>query len=279
MTGDPTPVAGRVQAVDRAFALWEAVVQSGRPLTAQELGAVCGLNRSTAWRLLRTLEYHGVLERDPVTQRYEIGYAVTQAAGLAGHDALVRRVHPLLAEFGRRAGESVTLAVAERFTLLYVDQIDPPIGVAPSWRDKHIPLHATSGGKVFLAWLPGEERDAVLPRRLERYTETTITVRDELERELSWIRDRGYGLCVGEFEEFSNGVSAPVLDARDRPLAVVNVWGPSARLGRERLDALGLETRIAAGRIAAALGLGAETAAGEVAESVSGPSSAAAASP
>lgn len=245
----------RVQAVDRAFALWEAVVQSPTPLTAQELGAVCGINRSTAWRLLRTLEYHGVLERDPTTQRYEIGYAVMQAAGVAGHDALVRRVHPLLSDFGRRVGESVTLAVAERFSLLYVDQVDPPNGVAPSWRDKHIPLHATSGGKVYLAWLPSEERDSVLPRRLERYTDTTITDRPRLERELTEIREAGYALCVGEYEEFSNGVSAPVLDARDRPLAVVNVWGPSARLSREGLDPLGRETARTADEIAAALGL------------------------
>ena len=63
-----------MQAVDRAVALLKAVA-AGEPATAPELAAACGLNRSTAWRLLATLEHHGLVERDPVTQRYALGHA------------------------------------------------------------------------------------------------------------------------------------------------------------------------------------------------------------
>jgi DNA-binding IclR family transcriptional regulator len=246
--------AQRVQAVDRAIALLKAVAAGERPATAVELADACGLNRSTAWRLLATLEYHGLVERDPVGQRYGVGYAASQLAGAGGHEALVRRARPTLQRFCDATGELVTLAVAQRFELVYVDQVDPPSSIGPHWLGRPLPLHATSAGKAYLAWLSDAERDAILPARLERYTPTTITDRERLETELSQIRRDGYGVCVGETEEFSNGASAPVLDLRARPVAVVNVWGPSQRVTRRRLPALGREALRAAHDIAAGLG-------------------------
>ena len=49
----------------------------------------------------------------------------------------------------------------------------------------------------------------------------------------------GYGACLGEFEDFSNGVSAAVFDHRARPVAIVNIWGPSQRVTERRLPTLG----------------------------------------
>ena len=61
-----------------------------------------------------------------------------------------------------QVGESVTLAAARRFTLAYIDQVDPTGVPSPDWLGRSLPLHATSSGKVFLAWLPENEREAVL---------------------------------------------------------------------------------------------------------------------
>ena len=116
-----------------------------------------------------------------------------------------------------------------------------------------IPLHATSSGKVFLAWLPDQEREALLSGGLEPYTDRTITDRDQLEAELSEIRRIGYGVCVGEFEDFSNGVSAAVLDLRGRPVVIVNIWGPSQRVTRGRLPSLGRAVLRAAHEISVGL--------------------------
>jgi DNA-binding IclR family transcriptional regulator len=246
--------ARRVQAVDRAVALLKAVAASERPATALELAASCELNRSTAWRLLATLEHHGLIEREPATQRYCLGYSATQLAGTTGQDALIRRSRPTLKRFCEATGELVTLAVAQRFGLVYVDQVDPPNSIGPDWLGRPLPLHATSAGKTYLAWLSEAERDAILPAQLERYTPTTITDRTRLEAELVEIRRDGYGVCVGETEEFSNGASAAVLDLRARPVAVVNVWGPSQRVTRRRLASLGRQALRAAHEISAGLG-------------------------
>src|SRR5262249_42275459 len=120
----------------------------------------------------------------------------------------------------------------------------------PSWLGRAIPLHATSGGKVFLAYLPAAERESVLPPALEGFTETTIVDRGRLLSELDGVRRLGYATCVGEYQLFSNGVSAAGLDGRERPLAIVNVFGPSPRVTDEQLPALG-ERTVAAARVVA----------------------------
>jgi DNA-binding IclR family transcriptional regulator len=231
----------RIQAVDRAVALLKSVAASATPPTVLELARDCGINRSTAWRLLRTLEHHGLVDRDPVTQRYTVGYGAISVAAAVTDGALVRRIRPLLGRLAEATGESVTLAVARRFNLVYVDQVDPPNLLVPSWLDRPLPLHATSGGKAFLAWLGRDERDAILPRVLPRYTAHTVTDRDRLEREFAEIRKTGYALCAREYEEFSSGASAAVLDTRQYPIAVINVWGPAPRNPARRLHEIGRE--------------------------------------
>ncbi len=231
----------RIQAVDRAIVLLKAVAASSTPPTVLELARRCGINRATAWRLLRTLEHHGLVDRDPVTQRYTVGYAATVVASAVTDDALIRRVRPLLTDLCLRTGEIATLAVARRFNLVYVDQVEPPNMMAPNWLDKPLPLHATSGGKAFLAWLGRDERDAVLPAELPRYTDHTVTDREELERELAEARRTGFAMCDREYEEFSSGSSAAVLNSRRSPIAVVNVWGPAAINSARRLRDIGRE--------------------------------------
>ena len=231
----------RIQAVDRAVALLKSVADATTAPTVLELAKACSINRSTAWRLLRTLEYHGLVDRDPITQRYTIGYGAISVASAVTDDALVRRVRPLIEQLTIRTSESVTLAVAKRFNLVYVDQVDPPELIMPSWLGRALPLHATSGGKVFLAWLRPEEREAILPGELVRYTDQTITDRGELDRELESVRQTGYAICDREYEEFSSGASAAVLSARQAPMAVINVWGPAPRNPVSRLHELGIE--------------------------------------
>ncbi|MFL5952880.1 MAG: IclR family transcriptional regulator [Gaiellaceae bacterium] len=238
-----------IQSVDRAAALLKAVANSPAPLTVVELAAQCGLNRSTAWRLLATLDAHGLVERDPRTQRFSIGYAIFQIAAAGDYDALVRRAHPVLERLAVETGETVNLAVAKRFHLVYVHQVEPPQIMSPNWLGREVALHATSSGKAFLAWLPKEERQALLRGKLERFTSTTVTERRRLEQELEEVRRDGYSVCIGELEEKLYGASAAILNERERPVAIVSVWGPQHRVPAERLPEIGRQARAAADQI------------------------------
>ena len=244
-------IVNTVQAVDRAAALLKAVANAERPATVPELALTCGINRSTAWRLLATLERQGLVDRDPATQTYGLGYAVFQIAAADDHNSLVRLARPVLEKLANATRATVSLAVAKRLELVYVDQVEEPRAISPNWVGRSLPLHATSGGKAFLAWLPKDERAALLNGRLRRFTATTVTDRRRLGQELAGDRRRGYSTCLGELEETLSGVSSAVLDQRERPVAIVNAWGPSSRLTADRLAAVGAKTAAAAEEIRA----------------------------
>ena len=245
---------GRIQSLDRAAALLNAV-SAGAPegRSAAELAVECGLNRATAWRLLATLEHHSMVERDPATNRYSIGFAIARMATAAGVEGLVRRSHEVLERLCHDTGETANLAVPQRVGLTYVDEVVPPVVLSARWLGRQVPIHATSAGKALLAWLADDEIDSMLAAPLAGYTETTRTSGAALRAELAEVREQGYSVSVGELEPHLYGVAAPVLDGRGRPFAIVCVWGPRDRVPESRFAELGARAREAADEISAAM--------------------------
>jgi DNA-binding IclR family transcriptional regulator len=246
---------GRVQSLQRALALLDAIAgASPHGATVAELAFRCGINRATAWRLLATLESNGFVERDPATSRYEIGYTVARLAAASGVDAVVRRAHHVLERVCAQTGEAAILALARRSGLVYVDEVAPPAVLTVNWLARPVPLHATSTGKAWLAWLPEPEARGVLGPVLEGFTDATVTDFGRLFDELAQIREHGFAVSAGELEPALFGVSAPVLRPGDRrPLAVFSIWGPADRVPRSRLQALGSVAIDAAAAVEAAL--------------------------
>jgi DNA-binding IclR family transcriptional regulator len=246
--------SGRVQSVDRAVELLRAVAGSAPAgETVAALAARCAINRATAWRLLATLEHHGMVERDQASNRYRIGFTVERLAASAGVEGLINRAHPVVERLAAETGETVNLAVPRNGELTYVDEVVPSTVLSARWLGQPAPFHATSTGKALLAWLPDDERAALLPARLHRYTGTTLTTLPALRGELKAVRDQGYAVSVGEMEPSLFGVSSAVRDARDHPMAVLSIWGPRDRVPEDRFPALGALAAAGAAEIARAV--------------------------
>jgi DNA-binding IclR family transcriptional regulator len=237
-TEEPLGRGGRIQSVDRAVALLRAVATAtDGDATLQALAERTGLNRSTAWRILATLEHHGLVERRD-GGGYAVGVSAARIGAAFAADGLVRRAHPVIAHLATLSGETATIAVTRGTGLYYVDQVAATRAESDNWLGRSVPLHCTSTGKAYLAWLPDDEVEELLPARLPRFTATTTTERSRLLAELHDTRARGYSTCAGELETDSNGVGAPVLDG-GRPIAVVSIWGPPDRIPPSRFGALG----------------------------------------
>ena len=241
--GQPARESVHVQSVERAAALLRAVAAaSGPSATAAALAEAVGLNRTTTWRILATLEHERLVSHDRRTGWYSLGFGLIDLAGQAG-GALARTAREVLDRVAARSGETAALAVLRDDRLVYVGEATAGAVVAAGWQGRQVPLHATSTGKVLLAYSGPQDVRRLLGLnrggRLPRFTPTTTTSLTELERELDEIRDRGYADCRGEFETTAWGVSAPVLDLSGRPVAVLSIWGPSDRLTADRFPELG----------------------------------------
>ncbi len=173
------------------------------------------------------------------TGRWSVGMAVVEIARSAGADVVVQSAHEVLERLSLRTGETAALAVVRSEGLTYVDEVTPSAIVAATWHGQTVPLHATSTGKVLLAFGDPSAVRRLTASTLRRYTDTTTTDPARLLDELDEVRSRGYAVCRGEYEASLWGVSAPVLDAAARPLAVLSIWGPGDRVGVEEFDELG----------------------------------------
>jgi len=243
----------RIQSVDRAVDLVQAVAAAApETATAPALARACGLNRATAWRLLKTLQARGLVALDEATGRYSIGLTAVELGNAAGPDALIAAARPVLERMCRETGDTASLAVAGIGGLRYVAEVTPAAVLTASWLGRSVPVHATSTGKAMLAFLPAEQVRRALGGELRSFTAATITEPEALAAELVATRARGYGICAGELESSLYGVSAPVLDHTRRPVAVLSIWGPHDRVHESMFAELGTVTVRAAAQISAA---------------------------
>ncbi|MBO0693472.1 MAG: IclR family transcriptional regulator [Acidimicrobiaceae bacterium] len=257
MTAEDLSIEGTapVQSVDRALRLVE--ILAGREAAGvTELAAVLGVHKSTASRLLSTLERHGIVEQDPGRGSYRLGAALAFLAGaVTGRVRLFQASHATAERLAHEVGETVTLAVLEGDRLVTVDHIAPgPAPVPPDWPDLTLPVHATASGKVLLAWLPEHDIRRLLGHPLLRYTSATVVDPDELAEELFGVREQGWALAMEEHSPGLNAVSAPIFDRDGAPIAALTIVGPSSRLGPERLEHVAVLTALRATEVSTRLG-------------------------
>jgi DNA-binding IclR family transcriptional regulator len=246
---------GSLQSVNRALTALELVADAGE-LGVSELGRQLGVHKATASRLAAVLAERGLLERDPVSERYRIGFGLVRLAGAAmsGLD-LVRLSRPILETLAERSREASNLGVRSGDDVVYVDQIAGSRSIVTvSWVGRRTPLHCTSNGKVLLAHADEPDRERILAGPLEAFTPHTVTDPDKLRRELTAIRTRGYAQAVEELEDGLNAVAAPVRQADGRVIAALGVSGPAFRMHAVDIPRLGLLSAEAAQAVSRQLG-------------------------
>ena len=246
---------GGVQSVDRALTILSVLARLGQA-GVTEIAMELGVHKSTAFRLVSTLEAHELVEQTEDRGKYRLGLGLVRLAGAStARLDVVQEARPVCRKLAAECGETVNVAVLSDRAALYVDQAAGSAALpSHNWVGQHIPLHATSNGKVLLSGLEPDEVD----RRVEAlpaYTETTITDRRQLHEELAYVRERGYAVATDELELGLTALAAPVHIAHGVVVASVSVSGPSYRLPEPRVSELVLLVVEAADDVSRRVGL------------------------
>jgi IclR family acetate operon transcriptional repressor len=231
-TDHPTPKY-QVRSVQRALTLLRAFLAHEGELSAAELSKATGLDPSTVFRLLATLEAQGFVETNHGAAKYRPGVVLLELGSrfLKNNDIRTRAIESL--EFLRdEFGETVHLTILDGNEVVYLEKLAGlhPIGFMSSRVGDRNPAHCTGVGKALLAFLTDEELARRYPDgRLERFTEQTITDLDELRAELARVRSRGYAVDLQEHELGVKCVAVPAFDHK-KTAAAVSVSGPVDRM-------------------------------------------------
>jgi DNA-binding IclR family transcriptional regulator len=245
-----------VRSVDRAASLLLELGECGGDAGVTELARRLGLHKSTASRLLATLEKRGLVEQDEETGKYRLGLVVIRLAEHAERTLDLRAIAmPELDRLARATRETTGIGVVDGDQVLTVAQADGPNLVAMGdWTGRGVPLHSVAAGKVLLASMPEREILRLVRRGLQQFTDRTITGLEPLLEELAKVRRRGYATAFGEYDHGMNAIATPVHDARGRVIAALDVWGPAFRVTPQRIPELVQHAREAATAVSVRLG-------------------------
>ncbi|MGW6912221.1 IclR family transcriptional regulator [Kitasatospora sp. NPDC054939] len=210
------------QSVDRALTILASLGDG--PVTLEQAATGIGVHKSTALRLLRTLEDHGFVHRQS-DRRYRLGGRVLSLADRALAEIDVRRVAaPHLAALHERSGHTVQLAVLHEGEVLYVDELTGRAGpMRPSWIGRRAPAASTAIGRVLLADRAGPGAADGPPG---------------LGAELAAVRSRGWAVESAGHREAVTCVAAPVAGSGGRTVAACAVSAPAELAPAARLSRL-----------------------------------------
>ncbi|HKV88112.1 MAG TPA: IclR family transcriptional regulator [Candidatus Dormibacteraeota bacterium] len=227
-----------MESADRVLRVLEVFGPAERELSLSDIAERMQLPKSSVHRLLGTLISRGFVERDSQNHRYSLGIRLFEVGSNVIHGrGLHAAAHPILEELTMSTGETSHLAVGSGTEAVYVYKLDGPSAIQmPSRVGGRAPGHATSIGKVLLAWGGSDLRRQMDGVPLRPYTVNTITDLDGFDAELELVRSRGYATDMEEFEIGLRCVAAPVHDMTDRVIAAVGIAAPAIRLNEDAMS-------------------------------------------
>jgi IclR family pca regulon transcriptional regulator len=229
-----------IQSVARALSILELFSDRRPSLTVSEVAELTGLNRATCYRFCQTLRHLGYLE-ELSDRRFRPGLkAVSLAYSALSSRELPELAMPYLQRLREDINETVNMALLDDTEVVYVARVlsDHLISLR-LYVGSRLPAYASSLGRAMLAFLPEDERDAILDRsELVPLTANTISDRKRLVSELKKIRKQGYAVNNQEIAPGLRGIAAPVLTDSGRPIAAINVSIPHPLHGPREIEEL-----------------------------------------
>lgn len=194
-----------------------------------------GISKTTAYRMLRTLEQKAFLVFDPTTERYHLGHAIIPCAYLSlSSMGFARSVHPFLEELAATTGETVELAVEGEGGAVVVDHVATSHPFKPN-----LPLGrvlrglASSTMKVLVANQAEADWERFLQVHHAKLTPMTVTDPHTIRDELVTVAKEGLAFDMQEHDVGVCAVSAPIFGLDEDIRAVLTLVAPAERFGLE----------------------------------------------
>ena len=216
-----------IQSVAKAMKLLDILAESQLPLSLAELSLKTGWPKSTIHGLLSTMRESSVVAQDE-EGRYMLGIRLFEyGCTLSSSWTILETAKPYIQHISYQTGEAVFLSILDRGEVITLDRADNRTGLQTSAEmGCRLPVHCTSQGKLFLAYMTEQEQKSILKRtELREYTPHTITTMPELLKEFERIRQQGYAIENGEYKKGLRSVAAPIYDEDGRVHYAIGIIG------------------------------------------------------
>jgi len=257
LTPDERDVPNGAAALAKGLYLLDVIGEAPTPPRFKDLQAATGLPKGTLARMLNTLVLFRLIRQEDSDNTYRLGHRLFELAHRVWESFDLRgAAAPVLDRLAEETRETAALCAIDNNEVLYIDQRSRggPYGFRVEV-GRRAPLHCTAGGKALLAFAQPHEQRVIFDKLvLERFTPSTFAEEDALLADLALTRARGYAVSLEEHVAGVASVAAPIFDHTGRAVAAIGVFGPSSRLGKDRLHVTGRDLMAAARQISGNVG-------------------------
>lgn len=243
-----------VGVLDRVMTILHTFMDGDSLLSPLEIAAHTNLPLPTVYRLTQALSEHGMLEKDG--QHFRLGITLMHLGALvAEHIDLGWQTLPHLRWLNEQTGENAELHIRNAETRIVVETVRSSQSLRPFVAiGAPLPLHLGAAGKVLLAWLPEQEKNALAQASAERFPGEQPLDLHILQEQLEQIRNAGWAISIAERAPGVAAIAAPIFNAQHEVVGAMTLTAPSMRLTTKQRQALTPHVQEAATRISHDLG-------------------------
>jgi IclR family transcriptional regulator, acetate operon repressor len=248
----------RVKALEKALNLLLLLGRQKSTISLDLITQASKLNKTTCFRLLKTLQDFGFVEQEPGSKNYRLGAQLISLGAAAMHGFSLRRLAlPYMQKLQDLTQETVNLSVLNGNEIVFIERLEAGHIISTHHRiGDRLPAYSTCMGKAIMAYLPGEKLTPILDSMsFEPLTPKTLRTREAFLEELERVRLEGLSYNIEELEKGLCAVAAPIIGYAGEAVAALNVAFPLMRHDlEETLHRFAPEVKRAAGEISKVLG-------------------------
>lgn len=233
----------------------KALSREEKGFSLSELSRNLEIPRTTALRILATLEHEGFVHREDST--FTLGNGLINVGLKALAKINIRTIAvPILHDLANETGETAHLVILSDDRALILEVCDSPHPLRVASRPGTLTLlHCSAAGKLLMAHcIRNRIPEIFKDNKLEKRTAKTITSIAALEREMDKVIAQGYGLDDEEYFEGIRCLAAPIRNNRQEVVAAIGITGTTTRFTPEKIEPFSRIVINAASKVSSQLG-------------------------
>lgn len=201
-------------------------------LSLDEIVEQVAVSKSTACRLIQTLQSEGFMTQHTRSNTYALGVSILSLSNMMSNQFYgLKEMTGFLKKLTHITGESSHIAVLQGNEVVYLKKEDNQHRVQlRSHIGKRNPAHCTASGLALLGYLSNRELAALYKDGFEMETPFSISSIDQLTERLEVGRKQGYFTSDREMVETVLSIGAPIFNKDGEVIASISIAGPRKRL-------------------------------------------------
>ncbi len=244
--------------VERAFQLLDLLMVAHEGMGLSELARALSMSKGSIHRLLKTLEHCGAVMQDK-EHVFVLGPRIYKLAAFVRGAGLRRLALPAMQRLVSHIGETIFLGRVEQEYVHILETVEaggeylyPHVSVP---RGTRVPFISAATGRLVLAsWSVEQRRHWLQRHELPRFTEASITDRDQFLEAVEKTITSGLAIDRGEYLAGVNAIGVPITGSENTLIAVLCVLGFTSHFDDKAMQRAGVLLKAEAAGLSRSLG-------------------------